>query len=245
MTNVLRSRFARPLVLAAAALIALGACGGDDDGAGGEESGGTTTLASVFPTIPPVGTTAPAGGVTLAPVATNPDGTPIAPTTVAPGSGQTSPPPPSTTTTIAGQTPEGVAGFYTVKAGDCLACIAQDLGVDFNALLEVNGFTADSLITPGQKIKVPSGGTATGDSSGSASSTTAASSSGSPAVAGQYTVVAGDCWTCIAKKLGVDYDDLLSVNGANADTLLVPGQKIKVPTGDSSTTVAATTTTVR
>lgn len=239
MTNALRSRFARPLVLAAAALIALGACGGDDDGgAGGQEAGGTTTLASVFPTIPPVGTTL-APGATAAPIVTNPDGTPVAPTTVAPGSGITSPAPPSTAVAGATTLPGGVAGVYTVKAGDCLACIAEALGVDFNALLEVNGFTADSLITPGQKIKVPSGGSATGDTGGSTATTTA----GSPAVAGQYTVVAGDCWSCIATKLGVDYNDLLAVNGANADTLLVPGQKIKVPTGGSATTAAPATTT--
>ncbi len=246
MTNVLRSRFARPLVLAAAVLVALGACGGDDDGgAGGQDADGSTTLASVFPTIPPV-TPAP-GTVTVAPVVTNPDGTPVAPSTVSPGQ-VTTPAPPGTTVAGATTLPGGVAGVYTVKAGDCLACIAQDLGVDFDALLEVNGFTADSLITPGQKIKVPSGGSAPADSGDGATSTTASSGSGSPAVAGQYTVVAGDCWSCIATKLGVDFDDLLAVNGANADTLLVPGQKIKVPTGgggDSSTTVAATTTTTR
>lgn len=241
MTNALRSRFARPLVLAAAALIALGACGGDDDGgAGGEESGGTTTLASVFPTIPPVGTTAVAGATT-APIVTNPDGTPVAPSTVAPGQ-VTTPPPPSTTVPGATTVPGGVAGVYTVLPNDYLAGIADKLGVDYQALLDVNGFTSESVIHPGDKIKVPSGGSATGDAGGSTATTTAG---GSSDVAGQYTVVANDCWSCIATKLGVDYDDLLAVNGANAETLLVPGQKIKVPTGGGATTVAATTTTVR
>jgi LysM repeat protein len=232
MTNALRSRLARPLVLAAAAVLVLGACGGDDDGADGDDAASGTTT-SVFPTIPPVGTTA----TTLAP------GQPAAPpTTVTPGQ-VTFPPAPSTTvagatTTVAGN----VAGVYTVQPNDYLAGIADKLDVDYDALLEVNGFTADTVIHPGDKIKVPAGGSG-GGTDGSTSTTAAAGGGGGATAGGTYTVESGDCWVCIAEKLGVDYDDLLSVNGATADTVLIPGQQIKVPTGGSATTAAATTTT--
>jgi LysM repeat protein len=236
MTNALRSRLARPLVLAAAAVLVLGACGGDDDGADGDDAAGGTTT-SVFPTIPPVGTTA----TTLAPGQTTVAGPP---TTVAPGQ-VTFPPPPSTTvpgaTTVAG-TDAGVAGVYTVLPNDYLAGIADKLNVDYDALLEVNGFTADTVIHPGDKIKVPAGG-GSGGTDGSTSTTAASGGGGGTTAGGTYTVEAGDCWVCIAEKLGVDYDDLLSVNGATADTVLIPGQEIKVPTGSSDTTAAATTTT--
>jgi len=47
----------------------------------------------------------------------------------------------------------------------------------------------------------------------------------------RYTVVAGDCWSCIADRLGVDIDVLLAANGATVGVGLQPGQVIAVPVG--------------
>ncbi len=228
MTNASRSRVARrwvrPLVGAAAAVLVVGACGSGDDG---EDAVATSTSVTAFPTIPPITT-----ATTAAP-----------PTTVNPNAGPTFPPPPSTTvagaspgSTAAGGGSGDAAGTYTVKAGDYLSGIAKKLGVDFNALLEVNGFTSDSLIVPGQKIKVPSGGNGGGGTdttaAGGGSDTTAAGGATTTAaggVAGTYTVQANDYLAGIAKKLGVDYNKLLEVNGFTADSVIHPGDKIKVP----------------
>lgn len=207
-------------------MLVLGACGsGDDDGGDAAE---TATSVTAFPTLPPV-TTTPA--ITLAP-----------PTTVELGSGPTLAPAPATT--VAGQPPGGgggggggggsgdVAGQYTVQPNDGLAKIADNLGVDYQALLDVNGFTADSLIVPGQKIKVPGGGSDSGAASadgggGDDSSDTTAAGSGD--VAGVYTVQANDYLTGIAEKLDVDYAELLAVNGFTDTSVIHPGDKIKVP----------------
>jgi LysM repeat protein len=84
------------------------------------------------------------------------------------------------------------------------------------------------------------GSTATTAKGGSTTTTTSAIK-----VAGTYTVLAGDYWVGIAKKLGVDYKSLLAVNGATPQTALQPGQKIKVPakTAAATTTVKGATTT--
>lgn len=254
-----RGRRVSSLVALGAAMLALGACG-SGGGDNKDTAGSTTSAVTAFPTIPPV-TTAPAPGATTAPGVTVPGVTlPGAPTTVAPNTGPTFPPQPSTTAAPVGggsggsntgtTTADGVAGQYTVKAGDCLACIAKKLGVDYQALLQVNGFNANSLITPGQKIKVPGKGTTPTTAKGAtttvkgatttvkgATTTTAKGATTTAADApGTYTVKRGDCLACIARQQGVDYQQLLQVNGFNASSLIVPGQKIKLPPKAGATT---------
>ncbi len=46
---------------------------------------------------------------------------------------------------------------------------------------------------------------------------------------GSYQIVAGDYWIAIAKKLNVSLNALLSANGANTSTVLIPGKYLKVP----------------
>jgi LysM repeat protein len=173
---------------------------------------------------------------------------------------------PTTTTTVAGaapgETPTTVAGstegVYTVKAGDAWVAIARKLGVDAAALAEFNGKALTDPIHPGDQLKIPPKSTSTtvaGSTGGSTATTAKAASTTTTTsaikVAGTYTVVAGDYWVGIARKLGVDYKSLLAVNGASATTRLDPGQKIKVPAksaGATTTTAkagAATTTTAK
>jgi hypothetical protein len=44
-----------------------------------------------------------------------------------------------------------------------------------------------------------------------------------------YTVVAGDGWFAIARKLGVPVKDLLAANGATKETMIHPGNVLRVP----------------
>jgi len=107
-------------------------------------------------------------------------------------------------------------------------------------------------IYPGDQLKIPPKSTST-TAAGSGGSTPTTVKPGATTtttsaikVAGTYTVVAGDYWVGIARKLGVDYKALLAVNGATAQTRLDPGQKIKVPAKSATTTTtakSATTTT--
>ncbi|MDQ1422548.1 MAG: hypothetical protein QOD72_46 [Acidimicrobiaceae bacterium] len=174
---------------------------------------------------------------------------------------------PTTGTTLAGgaappaggptsSTVAGSQGVYTVKAGDAWLSIARKLGVDAAALAEFNGKALTDTINPGDQLNIPPKSTATtAPSSGATTATTAKAGSTTTTtsaikVAGTYTVLAGDYWVGIAKKLGVDYKSLLAVNGATGSTPLHPGDKIKVPAKSAVTTTttvkpAATTTTAK
>lgn len=101
------------------------------------------------------------------------------------------------------------ANTYTVRRGDYLYGIARRTGTDLATLLELNGLTLRSVIHPGRVLKVV----------GAGPSTTGAT----------YTVVRGDCWSCIARKLGVPMRDLLAANGATVTTVIHPGQRLAVP----------------
>jgi LysM repeat protein len=125
----------------------------------------------------------------------------------------------------------GTQGGYTVESGDYWYGIASKLGVDIQALLDANGATTDTLITPGQVLVVPAGATgAAGGTTPATVATATTSNSATDGSQGTYQIQSGDCWACIAEKLGVTLDALLSANGATADTVLIPGEFIRVPT---------------
>lgn len=68
------------------------------------------------------------------------------------------------------------------------------------------------------------------------------SSSAAASSCKKYTVVAGDYWILIAKKVSVSTGDLLAANNANASTSLFPGGVICLPANASAPTTVAPTT---
>ncbi len=60
--------------------------------------------------------------------------------------------------------------------------------------------------------------------------------------AGTYTVVRGDGWLAIAKKLGVTTTQLLTANGATARTIIHPGQTLCAPSGATGATTSTGST---
>ena len=96
--------------------------------------------------VPGMKLTVPAG-------ASAPAGTPgTTTTTTAPKST------PPTTTAPAGSSNSGAPLVYVVLSGDSLSLISGRLGVTFNALLSTNKLSAGSLIYPGMRLTVPTGG---------------------------------------------------------------------------------------
>ncbi len=110
--------------------------------------------------------------------------------------------------------PEWSGGTYTVRRGDYLYAIARATGTKLSSLLSLNGLSLNSVIQPGQVLKT--------------------SGPGPAASGGTYTVVSGDCWSCIARKFGVTTRDLLAANGATTSTMIHPGQVIDLPAGAAS-----------
>ncbi len=211
----------RTLALAGGVLAVVAAC----SSGGGGGSGGTTTTAATtaFSTIPIQTTTVPE---------------------TAPGQGATGASGPSGASGTSGGTSGGAT--YTVQANDYLVGIAKKLGVPLQSLLDANGMTTDSLITPGMKLKVPQASgsststTSAGGTSGSSTSAAPTTTTTLPGTGGTYTVQPNDYWAGIAQKLGVDVDDLVAFNDATVNTVIHPGDKLKVPpkSGSTSTTKA-------
>ena len=115
---------------------------------------------------------------------------------------------------------------YVVKAGDSLSRIASKAGVSLNDLLSVNGFQRSTVILPGQTIALPSS-----RSAAPVAASTATSATKTVAIGGTYVVKAGDSLSRIASKAGVSLNDLLSVNGFQRSTVILPGQTISLPSG--------------
>lgn len=121
------------------------------------------------------------------------------------------------------------SGTYTVVAGDSIIRIAGRLGVTVSALLSTNKLNIDSVIVPGMRLKVPTGGTAPATSA--PASTPAATPAPAAATPLRYTVVAGDSLSKIADVLGVGLGALRSANGLTAASVIHPGQSLVVPAG--------------
>lgn len=199
----------RTLAAAGAGLALLAAC---SNGGGGGSSGATTTTQSTaFSTIPIQTTTTPA---------------PL------PGQVQDG----STATTGA---TGGDGASYTVVANDYLLGIAKKLGVTLQSLLDANGLTTSSLITPGQKLKIPAASadnTATTTAGGSATTSAGTTTTTAADAPGTYTVRPNDGWSIIASRLGVDAGDLAAFNDLTVNSVLIPGQKLRIPPTRTTTT---------
>jgi LysM repeat protein len=130
-------------------------------------------------------------------------------------------PPPSRTSPPAARDFQPVAEAaaaapYTVKSGDSIERIARRQGTTAAALANLNGLKTDSIIHPGQKLKIPG---------------KTAAASDAPAAAKEsrtHTVAAGETFYRISLRYGVSVDELIAANpGVNHKALKV-GQKIRV-----------------
>jgi LysM repeat protein len=127
---------------------------------------------------------------------------------------------------------------YTVAAGDSWFGVASRAGTTGAALLAANGASTQQALHPGDRICLPDGVAAP---SGSGSSASGGGAGGSDRT---YTVARGDSWFAIATRAEVAMSTLLDVNDAEADTVLVPGEKIALPSGARNPARAAGSATV-
>jgi len=109
-------------------------------------------------------------------------------------------------------------GVYTVGGGDSWFAIATGAGVPLASLLDSNGASVDRAIHPGDEICLPAGAkpAATGQSSSGGKT---------------YTVAAGDSWFGIAGRASTTLRSLLEANDATERTVLLPGDRIRLPAG--------------
>ena len=137
---------------------------------------------------------------------------------------------------------------YTVVSGDGLYAIARKTGTSIQDLLSLNGLSLNSIIYPGQVLKLSSNSEAssaeeTATSTEETSSEATSTSSEQATSTGSYTVVSGDGLYAIARKTGTSIQDLLSLNGLTLNSTIYPGQVLKLSsTSEVSASEEATTT---
>jgi LysM repeat protein len=122
---------------------------------------------------------------------------------------------------------------YTIARGDTISAIAGRFGLNTGEILALNKLQANTLIYPGQKIKLTGSANAPAAPSGPA----AAPAPAAPAPAGggsTYTVKPGDTLGAIAARHNVSLSDVFAWNNLNMRSIIYPGQKVKVGAGDAA-----------
>lgn len=138
------------------------------------------------------------------------------------------------TTAVVARVPAGVvdasfactaSGAYTVRSGDSWYGIAIHSDVLVGALLKANDAHLTDLLVPGDRLCLPAGATTGGGGSGSGTE------GGCAPGAKTYTVASGDGWYAIAERVKVSPRALLDANGAGADRVIHPGDRLCLPAG--------------
>ncbi|CAH0169834.1 MULTISPECIES: LysM domain-containing protein [unclassified Microbacterium] len=113
---------------------------------------------------------------------------------------------------------------YTVQSGDTIAGIAQRFGLATPDVLKWNGLGWRTVIYPGQKVVLtaPVAATAAAPAAKPAAPAPAAQAAAS------HEVVAGDTIFAIAQKHGTSVDAVLAANGLSRDSIIYPGQTLRV-----------------
>lgn len=128
------------------------------------------------------------------------------------------------------------AKTYRVKAGDTLGKIATLCGVTATALEEANGLKNGGALRTGQELKIPDKSQPTtaikpaeAKKPSDPAAKTAKDGAAPPKDSGTYLVAKGDNPVNIAKRFGVNYDELLKLNKIEDPRKLQIGQKLILP----------------
>ena len=127
---------------------------------------------------------------------------------------------------------------YTIARGDTISAVAGRYGLDTFAVLKLNNLQANTIIYPGQKIKLtgstPAPAATPAPSAPADRLRTPASGGGSV-----YVVKSGDTLSAIAARHGVGLSEIFKWNGLGMSSVIYPGQKVKVGGGSSTPAPAA------
>lgn len=131
---------------------------------------------------------------------------------------------------------------YTVKKGDNIEQIAKNLGVSSNSLSKNNGLKNNSIIHPGQTLKIPGKTVTSKTSTPSTPSKTSASSVASTSLGGTYKIRDNDTFSSISRQKKIPVSTLIAANPKVKPTALRTGQIINLGVAKSSAANTAKST---
>ncbi len=125
---------------------------------------------------------------------------------------------------------------YKVARGDTVGLIAKRLKVSQAEIIALNGLKKPYALRFGERIKVPGSAVASGPDEADAAPAIVISTQSYAALPknvqggkGTYRVVRGDTVASVARRLGMDRDDLIQMNGLKRRYALTRGKVLKVP----------------
>jgi LysM repeat protein len=135
-------------------------------------------------------------------------------------------PAPAAQTAPAAAAPPVETEPYTVQEGDTLFSIAARRGVTWQEVAAVNGYGEQAILQIGQEIRVPKKKVIAAEMPTGFASAPADPAATAPA--NTHTVASGETIISIALQHGLDWQQLLALNGLAEDTLLQPGQQLRL-----------------
>ena len=127
---------------------------------------------------------------------------------------------------------------YIVKKGDTLYSISRKYQITVPELRAANNLSENDVLKVGVKLVIPSADIENAAAL-SASKTSETKPNVSSKSATSYIVQKGDTLYGIARKYNIKLNELLSLNNLDNSSTIKIGQKILVPAGSSSSTVAS------
>lgn len=125
---------------------------------------------------------------------------------------------------------------YKVARGDTVGLIAKRLKVSQAEIIALNGLKKPYALRFGERIKVPGSAVAASQVEADAAPAIVISTQSYAALPknvqggkGTYKVVRGDTVASVARRLGMDRDDLIQMNGLKRPYALTRGKVLKVP----------------
>ena len=110
---------------------------------------------------------------------------------------------------------------HVIRAGDSLAGIARQYGVDADVLAAYNNITDPNLIVIGHQLVIP-------PPSAEPCRAVPAGDSPLPGQEGYHTVKRGESLTAIARQYGLALNELLRLNGLADTSMIWVGQKLRL-----------------
>lgn len=130
---------------------------------------------------------------------------------------------------------------YVVKSGDSWWKIAHDHSMDMNALVQLNGKTINSVIYPGEVLRVADSGRGSHVSNSVQKPIPVPNHNTGSST---YVVKSGDSWWAIANRYGMSMYALAQLNGQSINSMIYPGEVLKV-NGNNSQRQSGSTYVVR
>lgn len=125
--------------------------------------------------------------------------------------------------------PDNSSDTYIVQPGDYLSKLANQWGVNWREIADLNGISYPYVIYPGQVLKIPGHGPGPTPQPTPVPTVTPQPTPVETPVEQTYVVRPGDYLAKLAQQWGINWQDLAAYNNISYPYTIYPGQVLKIP----------------